>query len=70
MLPGECLGMNGAVCSECGETLVLKVCKSNAGYYLGYWCTRDGPESRETGYFDTEAEAKEALKNPDAHRRI
>lgn len=54
-LPGELKGVNGTVC--CGEILELDVERSNAGYYLGYWCSRCGPYSRESGYFGSYEEA-------------
>jgi hypothetical protein len=61
MLPGECVGTTVTDCSECGETLSLKVCKSAAGHYLGFFCKNDGPYSRESGYFVDEDAAKWAL---------
>lgn len=80
MLPGECKGMDGVICKGEGDggpddlhgtiTLELQVCKSNAGWYLGYWCPKCGPYSRESGYFPTEAAATAALeKDPKAHAR-
>jgi len=59
-LPGETAGLEGATC-VCGAELELSVCRSAAGYYLGYWCDRCGPYSRETGYFRTEGEARREL---------
>jgi hypothetical protein len=49
------------VCSICKCTLTIRVCKSAAGYYLGFICPKDGPYSRATGYYATEGEAKEVL---------
>ena len=49
-------------CTLCDTLMPLKVCKSAAGYYLGYFCPKDGPYSRETHYWATEAEAKDALE--------
>ena len=69
MIPGECLGMDGARCPDCYTSLKLRVCKSNAGWYLGYWCDKDGPESRETNYFLTRSEAEEAMKTPEKFAR-
>ena len=60
-LEGELMGLNGTDCVECGEPLLLDVQCSNAGYYLGYFCSSCGPYSRETGYWDTRAEAQAAL---------
>jgi hypothetical protein len=48
---GELKGLDGIACEDCGTHLSLQVCKSNAGYYLGYYCDCCGPYSRETGYF-------------------
>ena len=73
MLPGECVGFAGVVCKHDGEgeptQLPLKVCQSAAGYYLGYNCPVCGPYSRETGYFETEAEANKAMEDPELHAR-
>lgn len=60
-IPGELKGINGCECI-CGAELPLKVCQSAAGYYLGYFCNRCGPYSRESGYFGTPEEAEAALK--------
>jgi hypothetical protein len=49
-VPGELSGLHGATCN-CGAELELQVCESAAGHYLGYWCDRCGPWSRETGYY-------------------
>jgi len=57
VLPGETCGLTGTTCSDCGQGLDLDVLHSNAGYYLGYFCSECGPFSRETGYYTTEAEA-------------
>ena len=64
VLPSELLGTKGTVCPDCGEVLILKVCQSFAGYYLGYWCDECGPLSRETDYFASSSEAIKALENP------
>lgn len=61
MLPGETSGFGGAACS-CGRRLELQVCRSAAGYYLGYFCPECGPWSRETGYYRTREEAEEELR--------
>ncbi len=60
-LEGELNGLEGCQC-ECGTNLYLKVCHSNAGYYLGYECPGCGPYSRETGYFRTYEQAERELK--------
>jgi len=49
------------VCS-CGDPMELGVHQSAAGWYIGFWCDRCGPYSRESGYFGTEAGAKDELK--------
>ena len=61
MLPGETI-LSGAACtcSDCKVRLVLQVCRSAAGYYLGTYCDC-GPYSRESEYFDTREEAEAAL---------
>lgn len=61
MINGETISSGApCTCPDCNRELKLQVCKSAAGYYLGTYCNC-GPYSRESGYFDTEAEAKEAL---------
>jgi tRNA(Ile2) C34 agmatinyltransferase TiaS len=59
-LPGELLGLEGAVC-ECGRALELEVLASAAGHYLGYRCPECGPVSRETSYYPTRLMAEAAL---------
>jgi hypothetical protein len=49
------------VCSICKCTLTIRVCKSAAGYYLGFICPKDGPYSRATGYLASEEDAKALL---------
>ena len=48
-------------CFECGTMMNLKVLRTPAGYYLGFWCDNHGPFSRETQYFHKESEAKNLL---------
>ena len=60
-LEGKLKGLDGTVCSDCGAVLELRVCRSAAGYYLGYFCDQCGPYSRETGYYPTREEAEEEL---------
>lgn len=48
-------------CSECKEVMVLKVCQSNAGYYVGFWCNNCGPYERTSGYFENWDEADREL---------
>ena len=59
-IEGELKGTAGARCI-CKRNLELSVCQSGAGYYLGYFCNRCGPYSRESGYFETHVEATCAL---------
>ena len=61
-LPGELNGLDGTICEDCGAELQLCVCRSAAGYYLGYWCHCSGPVSREAGYYDTLDEARDNLE--------
>lgn len=49
-------------CEDCGEILELKVCHSNAGYYIGTWCNC-GPYSRETDYYPSREAAQTDLDN-------
>ena len=48
------------VCPDCRVRIILIVCHSNAGYYIGAWCNYD-PYCRESGYYKTKGEAKKAL---------
>jgi hypothetical protein len=41
-------------CTECNSSLNIRVCKSAAGWYLGFICPKDGPYSRETVYMSKE----------------
>lgn len=50
-LPGEVNGGKPSKECICGTILPLRVCKSGAGYYLGYVCGNCGPAGRETNYF-------------------
>lgn len=60
-LESELMGLNGTICDGCGAELLLGVCRSAAGWYLGYFCGNCGPYSRETGYFTSAQEAADAL---------
>ena len=60
-LPGELKGLDGTICDGCNTPLELTVCRSAAGFYLGYFCGCCGPYSRETGYWATRGEAEGAL---------
>jgi len=48
-------------CSECQTNLPLKVLKSAAGYYVGYFCPKCGPYDRCSDYYATEEEADSML---------
>jgi hypothetical protein len=60
-LPGECVNDVITNCIECGDELVIHVCRSNAGYYIGFFCDECGPYSRESGYYTTSNAAQVAL---------
>lgn len=60
-LPGELKGLDGTTCENCGADLILYVQRSAAGWYLGYFCGKCGPYSRETGYYHTCEAAQKAL---------
>lgn len=47
--------------TEEDEIMVMEVCQSAAGYYLGYMSIYHGPYSRESGYFKTYEEAADTL---------
>ena len=68
VLPGETVATGASPICDCGEKLEPQVCKSPAGYYVGYWCDEDGPFSRESGYYRTREEAERALKVGDYSR--
>lgn len=59
--PGECVNATRTVCFNCGTDLSVKVCQSAAGFYIGFFCPHCGPYSRESGYFRSREEAKQAL---------
>lgn len=56
-LSGETAGLHGVTC-DCGADLRLDVLQSAAGFYLGYFCDRCGPWSRETDYYSSRASAR------------
>ena len=60
-LPGECVRDVETTCVDCGAHLEIQVCKSMAGYYVGFWCGACGPYSRESGYYSSYEEAEAAL---------
>lgn len=60
-VPGETLATGAPnCCPDCGKDIVLTVCQSAAGYYVGAWCNC-GPYCRESGYYRTKEEAQRAL---------
>ena len=62
-LPGETIP-SGSKCEECGEVLKHEVLQNaNGAWYIGTWCSNDGPYSRESCYFSTKEDAEESLKN-------
>lgn len=60
-LPDECVNDTKTICHECGTELSIGVQKSAAGYYVGFWCDRCGPYSRESGYYRSHEDAETAL---------
>lgn len=48
-----------SICLICGKKLILKVCCSAVGYYIGTFCCE--PHSRESGYYGTREEAESDL---------
>jgi len=60
-LPGEVLNTAETTCEDCGTILPLKVLRSAAGYYVGFFCPQCGPYSRESGYYRTYDQAQAAL---------
>ena len=58
---GELIGLGSITCEDCDTELPLQVCHSNAGYYLGHYCPKCGPYSRETDYFPTREKAETEL---------
>jgi hypothetical protein len=61
MMSGESIfGDAPTVCPECGVDVVLQVCRSAAGWYVGTVCVC-GPYSRESGYYADRGGAERAL---------
>jgi uncharacterized Zn finger protein len=48
-------------CSECSEVLPIKVLKSHAGFYVGYFCPNCGPYDRQSDYYKTREDAEAVL---------
>ena len=69
-LPGE-VGHGNTNCMDCGTFLPLKVCMSGAGYYIGTFCPRCGPYSRESlHYYPSQEVAQQHLDNNTWERRL
>lgn len=68
MLPGETIH-SGAPNKCCGKKLKLQVLQSGAGYYIGTFCNKCGPYSRESHYYPTREAAEKALKANEVHWR-
>jgi len=68
MMPGETVASGAQLdrCEWCHETPTLRVCRSAAGYYVGYQCCL--PFSRESGYYPTQEAAAAALASGDFGR--
>lgn len=60
-LKGETVLSGGSSICDCGVKLSFKVCRSQAGFYVGTWCDVCGPWSRESHYFQSREEAEAAL---------
>lgn len=61
-LQGEIVGESKTTCINCGEEMEAKVCRSAAGWYIGFFCGNCGPYSRESGYYRTMEEATKAMQ--------
>jgi hypothetical protein len=66
-LPGECVNSTVTKCGDCDTTLHIEVLRSNR-YYIGFFCPKCGPYSRESGYYNTREEAQTALDNKTYYR--
>ena len=68
VMPGETITTGASSnCFVCSRKLVLKVCQSAAGFYIGTWCCE--PHSRESVYYPTSEEAQKHLDNDTWERR-
>ena len=61
MLQGETVQDSATKCMVCRTTLYIRVLKSAAGHYIGFFCSECGPHSRESGYYPTREAAQAAL---------
>jgi hypothetical protein len=60
-MAGETTGSEAKRCVGCGVLMRNRVLCSWAGYYIGKACNC-GPYSRESGYYNTDAECRAALE--------
>lgn len=61
-LPGEFHdSLEPIECEDCGSKLEVQVLRSNAGYYIGRFCDRDGPYERMSDYHPSEESAQAEL---------
>lgn len=49
-------------CPECNSELPIKVCFSQAGYYIGRFCPECGPYSRNSGYYPSKDAVQKAIE--------
>jgi hypothetical protein len=49
------------MCPDCLKDIPLGVCRSAAGFYIGYFCNACGPYDRVSGYYDMEEGAASVL---------
>jgi hypothetical protein len=49
-------------CHICGRMMQPEVLQSPGGFYVGYKCPKDGPYSRESGYYPTNEMAQDFLQ--------
>ena len=60
MMPGETI-LTGASPKCCGKVLLFRLLKSPAGWYVGTFCPKCGPYSRETIYIQDQEEGYRVL---------
>ena len=57
-LTGECVNASHTACIECGTELLIKVCVSAAGYYIGFFCRIAGLTAMRAAILATERRLK------------
>lgn len=68
-MPGETINLGApSTCEDCGVHVQLEVLRGNAGAYIGTQCNC-GPYSRESGYYDSMADARADLETDTWIRR-